>query len=666
MRLKVQLIFLFLALGLLSRAQFVDLDEQHYIDSIETLIQQPRNKITDSLRAMANLRLSDYWSAKDTTKAKAYLQEAKKYVHNNAFLEAVLPYFLAGILFDKYPDSTRKLYMEADRLLSSIKTPESYYVRAQAWSNFCLLEQYSDHKENYVQLMLDKAIPLAKLSGRNEELGLLYINVGLAFSNINDYKKADEYFTLGLQSIQKGPYFLNSIAAYGYLRSARNKLFMGETQRAKSMLDTVYAIISPFPESDNFLDYYEYLGYYYREVADYSASIQTLNKGITLSKALGAAYNTYSISFQKYKTYTTQKDYKAAKKVLDTVMESPVMSRAANRVLCYYEMAKTSDRLGNYRSAYDWMQRYSTLQDSLHQQDIQGKINALEIKFRTSEKEKKILALERDNSQRKFEAQKVKYTSRLLLIICVFLGLLILLAIFYYRHKNRQKEKDHQRQLATLGQAQQLQVTEALMEGEQRERVRVARDLHDGLGGMLAGVKLNLSGWADQTAQSRDPELLKTMDQLDNAVTELRRIARNMIPETLLKFGLLQALKDLVAFYESPQTQISFQTFGIKGDLAVPLQLNIYRIIQELLSNAIKHGKATDIVLQCSQNEKDFLITVEDNGRGFKPGNLENTAGIGLHNLKSRVDFLKGRMEILSSPGEGTTVNIEIQIYEKS
>lgn len=667
MPLKARLITVFLLSTFWGRAQFIDLNEKHYLDSLEHLLQQSGSELTDSARAMANLNLCDYWSARDTGLAKKYLLSAKKLSSDNPFLTSIYPYFQAGILFDRNIDSSQKLYMRSDSLLARFKSSDSYFFRAKAWNNFCILEQYKDNKEGYLRLMLDKAIAMAIASGRNDELGLLYINVGLAFSNANNYKKADHYLMLGLNAIRRGPYYLNSISAYAYLRTARNKLFMDKCEVAKSMLDTAYRVIAPYPNSDNFLDYYEYLGMYYRKVEQYPASIQTLNKGLRLGRTLGAVYATYSIGFQQYKTYTAQKNFKEAKRMLDTIMQSRVMTLSANRVLCYYELAKTYERLGKYQLAYGWMARYSSLQDSIHREDIQGKINTLEIKFRSSEKEKKILALQAENNKRALDAQQVKYTSRLLFIICVFLGLLILLAIFYYRHQTRLKEKNHNGQLKAMERDQQLQVTQAMLEGAERERVRVARDLHDGLGGMLAGVKLNLSGWVNELeTRIKDQELLQTMQQLDNSVTELRRIARNMIPETLLKFGLEQALKDLVAFYDSAQTQINFQPFGIQENLATTMQLNIYRMIQELLANAVKHAGASQIVLQCSQNERNFLITVEDNGQGFDLGLLSNAKGIGLHNLKSRVDFLNGNLEIISGVGEGTTVNIEIEIYETS
>lgn len=201
-----------------------------------------------------------------------------------------------------------------------------------------------------------------------------------------------------------------------------------------------------------------------------------------------------------------------------------------------------------------------------------------------------------------------------------------------------------------------------MLEGEERERKRVARELHDGLGGMLSGMRINLSGWAaghEEIAQ--DQNLHKVITQLDSSVSELRRIARNMMPETLLKFGLEIALKDLSEFYMRDHIHIDFQAFSIQENLPLTVQINIYRIVQEILTNAIRHAQAGNIVLQCSQDENNFFITIEDDGKGFDTAMLSAKKGMGLDNVKNRVEYLKGKTEIISSPGEGTTVNIELK-----
>jgi len=185
--------------------------------------------------------------------------------------------------------------------------------------------------------------------------------------------------------------------------------------------------------------------------------------------------------------------------------------------------------------------------------------------------------------------------------------------------------------------------------------------LHDGLGGMLAGVKINLSGWAqNQGDQINHAELDRIVGQLDNSVKELRHIARNMMPETLLKFGLETALKDLCESVMTNDVKVNFQALSVKEKISTKTQLTIYRIVQELLSNAIRHANARNIIVQCSQNNKSFYITIEDDGSGFDPAVEGKTKSMGLLNIRNRIELLKGKMNIESIIDEGTVVNIEL------
>ncbi|HEX7757714.1 MAG TPA: ATP-binding protein, partial [Niabella sp.] len=176
--------------------------------------------------------------------------------------------------------------------------------------------------------------------------------------------------------------------------------------------------------------------------------------------------------------------------------------------------------------------------------------------------------------------------------------------------------------------------------------------------------KLNLSGMEDTYQEfAQDNELNRVIGQLDNSIIELRRIARNMMPDTLLKLGLEMALKDLCEAYNTPKMEVSFQAMNIATDIPLSNQTNIYRIIQELISNAVKHAHAGRILVQCSQNGPLFLITIEDNGTGFDTAVLDTKKGLGWSNIKNRVAFLKGKLEIHSQASEGTTINIELNSY---
>jgi signal transduction histidine kinase len=152
------------------------------------------------------------------------------------------------------------------------------------------------------------------------------------------------------------------------------------------------------------------------------------------------------------------------------------------------------------------------------------------------------------------------------------------------------------------------------------------------------------------------------ISQLDRSVNELRRIARNMMPESLLNSGLEIALKETCESFTSPGLKVDFQAYNIEKDIAQDMQVTIFRIVQELLTNAVRHANATTILVQCSQNENTFYVTVEDNGKGFQTDKLDAGKGIGLTNVKNRVDYLKGNLEIESSPGAGTTINIEFHV----
>ncbi len=172
-------------------------------------------------------------------------------------------------------------------------------------------------------------------------------------------------------------------------------------------------------------------------------------------------------------------------------------------------------------------------------------------------------------------------------IISTFLLLLTFVLIFYYRNNKKllkQKEINHQQQLKEMRQQHQLKFTQAMLEGEERERQRVARDLHDGLGGLLAGIKIKLSS---QVKAENNAGFDRVILQLDQSITELRRIARNMMPESLLKSGLEEAINDLCESLSSDQTKIEFQAYGIQKNMPIATQANIYRIVQELLSNPV-------------------------------------------------------------------------------
>ncbi|MFP7657279.1 sensor histidine kinase [Chryseobacterium proteolyticum] len=262
-------------------------------------------------------------------------------------------------------------------------------------------------------------------------------------------------------------------------------------------------------------------------------------------------------------------------------------------------------------------------------------------------------------------SKKNSYLWGLSLILLLFLTLVIFLYILYRNNRklSEQKEINLQQKINDIKQKEELSLTKAILDGEERERERIAKDLHDGLGGMLAGVKINFSTWSSNNlAGEKQQEFYRILGQLDNSVSELRHIARNLMPESLLNFGLETALRDLCDFYTRKNLIIDFQPLNINKKLSLSTQLSIYRIVQELLANAVKHSEATNILLQCSQAESAFFITIEDNGKGFQK-DVVQPQSMGLRNIRNRINYLQGKMEI-STDHDGTSINIELNTHE--
>lgn len=308
-------------------------------------------------------------------------------------------------------------------------------------------------------------------------------------------------------------------------------------------------------------------------------------------------------------------------------------------------------------SAEKYLDSVDILQQKLFGDEVKDKILNLDKKYETEKKEAQI----------QFQEARIKQKNILNYIltgcaICL-LGILFLL----YRNYNHRK-KLQQQEIAELQTEKQLSATEAILKGEEQERTRLAKDLHDGLGGMLSGIKFSLSNMKQNLIMTPDnvQAFERSIDMLDSSIKEMRRVAHNMMPEVLVKYGLDTALKDYCGELErSGVIQVNYHSMDMdKVAIDHTVAVTIYRIVQELVNNTIKHASAKNVLVQAhvSAPEKLLAITVEDDGIGFDKVLLSRSTGIGWSNIQNRVDFLKGKVDVKSGNGKGTSVLIEINI----
>jgi two-component system, NarL family, sensor kinase len=320
----------------------------------------------------------------------------------------------------------------------------------------------------------------------------------------------------------------------------------------------------------------------------------------------------------------------------------------------YFLLSKMEANLGNYSLA----DKYAAKRDSLYKdqinKDVANKVQDLEKKYESQKKTSAILKLQSTNKQ-KSTLNKILIGSAAALLFIGFLG--------YRNFRSRQKLQ--QAKIAELEKDKQLLAIDAMLQGQEEERSRIAKDLHDGLGGMLSGTKLSFIHMKENLVLTPEnaTQFDKSLSMLDNTIADLRKVAHNLMPEALVKFGLQEAVRDFCnSIQSSSNLKVVYQPLGDNRKLSNTAEVFTYRIIQELVNNAVKHANASQIIVQLTTNNNKVGIVVEDDGKGFDTNALANSKGAGMDNIKYRVQYFNGTIDTVTSVGNGTSINIELSV----
>jgi len=633
-------------------------DDAAYILRYEEKVTKLEN---DSAKAFGYLQLSSYCRLiADTVKMKRYLALGKQLAGRNIFLNAAVPYFESIRLFNtgNIPLIQNKL-MEAEKKLAPINSKDAFRIRGLVWHAYSTFQQMQGKENEATKNFISKALPYANKSENLFLIGNVNKSIGIGFMNADRRDLAAEYLNVALKNIEQStdnPTRLETLVET-YITTAENDVYRKQLIKAKINLDKAYRILKQHPTSNLYYKFDYAQGIYYSRLKQYDKSLQYFEHGIALGLKDPQSVNSVNrLKYGKYETLFLKKDFKKAGAQLEDLVKSPYMLSSDKRMY-YKDLAKVYTNGGLTDQALKWSEKYIRLSDSLYEAKFQNDIVEMEKKYREADNKQQIASLKAQKKNADLTARNNKLLAWFLGITGLFL--LIVFIVIWLLRKNQINLASQK--LLEIEQKQQIVLSKAMLDAEEKERNRLARDLHDGLGGMLAGVKINLSSLANSNdMENQSFELQKIINQLDGSVTELRNIARNMMPQTLINFGLETALKEFCEGMMSPNLEIDFEAFNINPNIPFPKQAIIYRIVQEILTNILKHANATEIVLQCSQNLNRFYITAEDNGKGFDV-NIDNLkSGMGLGNIKNRVDYLGGILDISSKINKGTTINIEL------
>ncbi|HJV20027.1 MAG TPA: ATP-binding protein [Sediminibacterium sp.] len=493
---------------------------------------------------------------------------------------------------------------------------------------------------------LTEAIRLLEGTVYKNRLNNAYNQMGTMLFSVEDYEKAAFYYRKVMQSAREIKDTTSLVAAlYGMSAYTTNRNnFDASYKYIKEAQDLARAQQNKnnqFIANAGLIDLYR----------KWKKPAETIQYARELLQAASQANN---LQFALYATigladgYALTNDHQNTIAYLNKALEiSESKGLIRQSTIIYKVLSETYSKQNNPAKALTFYQKYIHYKDSTSNQDIKRAAAEMEIKYQAAQK----------------DLQLHKSRNYMYITIAGLVVALSAAAFFFLRFRN--KKQAHQRELKSLQQQKEIQLMQATMQGEERERSRIARDLHDGVAGMLAAVKMHFSSIPSEAEMLMQTEGYRQgIRLLDEAAGELRKTSHNLMPEILLQHGLDEALRRYCNSLNNSKTiSIQYDSWGDIDRFSDAFELSVYRIVQELINNIVKHSKSTQAIVQLTQQNDLLCISIEDNGIGFNTDKMQ-TEGIGLVSLRSRVRAMNGKIELNASEKNGVTAYLEFEISE--
>jgi two-component system, NarL family, sensor kinase len=625
---KYWLLFCFLLTGVVVSAQG---DQNN--DTIKTAIQ------AQLVEAKANFRVNN-----KTGEALAYkVYEAAK---NNP---AYLVYFIdVHNLLALYKMDTENYNAAGDFLTTGLKLAidnNQKVLENKIKGNLGLL---LFRKSEYQKCIIATLELLPQLSGVGKASALG--NIAASYNYLNQYDLSIKYQHEALAIFKENNNAPGIATGYNLLGASYTKL--KKPNQAIPYLIASYKIKKENGDTLGLINTLINLGENSYDLNNYSKAYKYFNEAEILCKAiknkegLSKIYTNLGVIASKQNNFTGAKEYELkAVKLAKETKDNYVLNEV------YANLSKTYKEVDQLDSALISKDKAMAAKDSMIDITVQQQIAEMQTKYETVKKEKQI-------EEQKFSIDKRNY------IIAASTGFILLagLAGLAFFNRFRLKKKSELQQKLN---EQQQKATIDILTAEEKERKRIASDLHDGVGQLMTAAWLNLQALDKQhiTINKETSQLLaKTIHLVDESCKEVRAVSHNMMPNALLKKGLVNAVKEFISQINTKSTKINLQTDGLNTALPTHVETVLYRVIQESVNNVIKHAAATSLDISINQDDAGIDLMIEDNGKGFVLEEAMQKDGIGLHNIKSRVDFLKGTVEWSTTANKGTLVAIHIPV----
>ena len=691
-------IFTFNMLFVLTTLPFIIVSQTLNIDSLQKVVSTHSD---DTLKVKSLMRLASEMAYIDLEKSAYYTNQAyelsKELNYTHGIAESL---YQIGLYYMKYrnePDSSLPFTNKAISVSDSM-----HYLRILVKSfrlkSICETSQGDYSNMKYFAL---KCLVLSQELNDSVGIGLVYSELGMIASTQGKYDSAVIWYMKALKIFEKeniekliGNTYINLAKVYLYIKDydlAEKYLVRALNIKDKLWRRTYIPIVydnlgNIYSEKEEYVKaimYYDkgienalksnYRTEYahllinrsavFRDQGKYMLATDDVTKALLVSREIGHKQIEYDAFSNLAALYAEQSLYRKAILYYDSSLFS-LKDRNAPRsyLITYGNLFPIYETLGDYKNAFHYQSKYYQLNDSLFSVEKMETINDLELKYQKKENEAKILGLENENLKKDISIRE-KTTQRNIIsytALGIFLFLILLFA-FYRQHINKNRIIAEQ-QIKQLEEEKKLLAARSLVEGQEEERKRIAKDLHDGIGVLLSTAKMQFTALKSKIPENKDL-VDKAGKLLEQASVDVRRISHNMMPGLLTKYGLNEALGDLFEqLDETPGLSAKVDANEDTKRLAENQEIMLYRIIQELVNNTLKHAKAKNISLNLNFAGDTLNLHYADDGVGFEMNKQPESVSIGLKGIESRVCFLGGEVNMESDMGQGFHCYIKVPV----
>lgn len=513
-----------------------------------------------------------------------------------------------------------------------------------------------------------KSLKIFEKEGDEIKQAIVLGNIGNLYYELEQNKPAEQFYRKSLALARKTNHLItqgNDLVNIGGIKfeyAVQNDKLLNanELDSALSYFFDAEIILTKLNATYNLAAVYNNVGRIYTIKKDSKKALAFYEKGlqarIVLEDQFGIGLSYLNLAETERLLGNNNKNIEYLNKASEIFLS---LKNYLNLKQAYGKLAEAYEFKKDFTTSLKYYQLYANYKDSIYNEENAKQMAEMQTKY---DVEKKDLELAKNKAEIETQEKQAFIKNIIIVAIILLTALIIISGVLFYRKKQIEQQSKLDTEIALQKEIR----TKAILDAEEKERRRIAQDLHDGVGQLLSAAKLNLSNLDSKITNQTEEQKIAMQNALnlvDDSVKEVRTVSHNMMPNTLIKLGLASAVREFITkLGNAPTLKVDLEIVGLDTRLDKQIETVLYRVIQEIVNNIIKHAKASQISMQLIRHETELNIMIEDNGVGFDTNQLDNFEGIGLKGIQTRIEFLNGSVHFDSTVGRGTTVIIDVPL----